>query len=169
MQSSASAATDDGADRVGVELGEFAEAARARLLVAPHRPDLIAAEGLGQVLEILGDVAGERRGQVVAQRQPLLVVVLEGEHALVRPVLVGQELAERVGIFDGRRLQRLEAVGLEHPADGVEHLPARADLARGNVEEALRQAGLGAGVLLAHGNFGLVSKGSSRPLLAHDH
>ena len=105
MQSSASAATDAGADRVGIELGELAEAARARLLVPPHRANLIAAEGLRQVLVILGDVAGERRGQVVAERQPLIVVVLEGEHTLVRPVLVGQELAERVGIFDGRRVR----------------------------------------------------------------
>ena len=38
----------------------------------------------GQVLEVLGNVAGERRGQVVTQRQPLLVVVLEGEDAFVQ-------------------------------------------------------------------------------------
>ena len=110
---------------------------------------------MGRCLKILGHVAGERRRQVVAQRQPLLVVVLEGEHALVGPVLVGQELAERVGIFDGGRVQRLEAAGLEHATNRVEHLPARADFVRGNVEEALRQAGLGARVLLAHENFRL--------------
>ena len=97
------------ADRVGVELHELAEAARARLLVAKHPAGAIAAIGLRQALVILGDVARERRGQIVAQRQPLLVVVLEREHALVRPVLVGQELAERVGVFDERRLDRLEA------------------------------------------------------------
>ena len=133
MQSSASAATRRGADRVGVELGELAEAPRSRLLVAPHRANLIAAEGLGQALKILGDVAGERRGQIVAEREPLLVVVLEGEHALVGPVLVGQELAERVGIFDGRRIERLEAVGLEHASDGAEHVLRRPDLGRRNV------------------------------------
>ena len=63
-------------------------------------------------VEVLGDIAGERGGQVVAEREPLLVVVLEREHALVRPVLVGQEFAERLGIFDERRLHRLEAVEL---------------------------------------------------------
>ena len=110
MQSSASAATDDAPTVSASNCSELAEAPRPRLLVAPHRPHLIAAEGLRQVLIILGDVAGERRGQVVAEREPLLVVVLEGEHALVRPVLVGQELAERVGIFDRRRVERLEAI-----------------------------------------------------------
>ena len=43
---------------------------------------------LTQPVVILGDMARERRGQVIAQRQPLLVVVLEREHALVRPILV---------------------------------------------------------------------------------
>ncbi len=36
------------AHRVGVELDELAEAPRPRLLVAPHRAELIAAERLGQ-------------------------------------------------------------------------------------------------------------------------
>ena len=60
--------------------------------------------------------------------------VLEREHSFVGPVLVGQELAERVGIIDCRRIQRLEAVGLELAPEGVEQLPRRADFARGNVE-----------------------------------
>jgi hypothetical protein len=82
----------------------------------------------------------------------LLVVVLEREHALVGPVLVGQELAERVGIFDGGRVERLEAVGLEHAPDRAEHVFARTDFTCGNVGKAFRQAGLGArGLgLLAH-------------------
>ena len=65
----------------------------------------IAAERLRQPLEVLRHVARQRRRQVVAQRQPLLVLVLEREHALVRPVLVGQELAERLRQLEGRRLQ----------------------------------------------------------------
>ena len=130
------------AHRVGVELHELAEAARARLLVAEHPAEAIAAIGLGQRVEILGDIARERRGQVVAQRQPLLVVVLEREHALVRPVLVGQELAERVGVFDRRRLHRLEAVALIDVADGVGHAPGRRDLGRPAVGETARQARL---------------------------
>ena len=109
------------------------------------KPDAIAAIGLGQRLEILGDVAGERRGQVVAQRQPLLVVVLEREHALVGPVLVGQELAERLGVFDRRRLDRLEAVELVDLADRGQHAVRRGDLGGVAVGEAARQARLDLG------------------------
>ena len=134
MHSSASAATDEAPTVSASNWVNWRIAPRPRLLVPPYRARLIAAEGLGQALIILRHVAGERRRQIVAERQPLLVVVLEGEHALVRPVLVGQELAERVGIFDGRRVERLEAVGLEHAPDGAEHLLGGADLACGNVE-----------------------------------
>jgi hypothetical protein len=60
--------------------------------------------------------------------------------------------AERVGISDGG-VERLEAVALEHASDGGEHNRRRAKLARGRVEKALRQAGLGADrlVFVAHG------------------
>ncbi len=68
-------------------------------------------------LEVLGHVARERRRQVIAQRQPLLVFVLKRKHALVGPVLIGQELAQRVRVLEGRRLQRLEAVALVDVAD----------------------------------------------------
>lgn len=147
MHSSASAATEGRADRIGIELHELAEAAGARLLVAPDGARLIAAEGLGQGLIVLGHVAGERRRQVVAQREPLLVVVLEGEHARVGPVLVGQELAERVGVFDGRRRQRLEPVELEHLLDRGQHRLGRANLLRRSVLQAFGQARRGARVL----------------------
>ena len=140
MHISASAAGEARAHRVGVELHELAEAARARLLVAEHPADAIAAIGLRQRVEILRHVARERRGQVVAQRQPLLVVVLEREHALVRPVLVGQEFAERVGVFDRRRLHRLEAVALVDRADRLDHAPRGRDLGRRRDREA-RAAG----------------------------
>ncbi len=128
------------ADRVGVELQELAEAARARLLVAEHGAAAIGAIGLGQALEMFGEMAGERRGQVIAQRQPLLVVVLEGKHALVGPVLIGQEFSERVGIFDGRGLDRLEAVELVNPPDRAEHGVDGGDFVGAAIGEAARQA-----------------------------
>ena len=110
-----------GADRIGVELHELAEASRPRLLVAIDLADAIGAIGLWQRVEILRDIAGQRRRQIVAQRQPLLVVVLKRKHALVGPVLIGQEFAERVGIFDRRRLQRLEAIELIDGANRLQH------------------------------------------------
>src|SRR5262249_27808316 len=95
--------------------------------------------GLGKLVEILGDVAGKWCGQVVAQREPLLVVVLEREHALVRPVLVGQEFAERVGVFDRGRLDRLEAVALVDRADRLDHAARGGDRGRAAVGKTARQ------------------------------
>ena len=70
---------------------------------------------------VLGDIARERRGEVVAQRQPLLVVVLEREYALVRPVLIGEEFAERLGLFHERRLERLKTIERVDVADLCDH------------------------------------------------
>ena len=127
------------ADRVGVELQELPEPARAGLLVAEHRPDPIGAVGLWQGVEMLGHVAGERRRQVVAQRQPALVIVLEREHALVGPVEVGQEFAERLGIFDEGRLDRLEAIELVGLADRRHDPVGGRKIGRAAVGEAARQ------------------------------
>ena len=140
MHISASAAGDARADRVGVELHELAEAAGAGLFVAEDIAGAVAAIGLRQRVEILGDIARQRRGQIVAQRDPLLVVVLEREHALVRPVLVGQELAERVGEFHRRRFHRLEAVALVDGADFVDHRARRGDLGGPAIVQPARQA-----------------------------
>ena len=125
-------------DRVGVELHELAEAAGAGLLVAKHPADAIGAIGLRQRVEIFRDITGERRGQIIAQRQPLLVVVLKGEHALIGPVLVGQEFAERVGIFDGRSFDRLKPVALIDLADRLQHPPGCGDLSRAAIVEPAR-------------------------------
>ncbi len=140
------------ADRIGVELHELAEAARSRLLIAEHPADAIAAIGLGQGIEVLGHVAGERRGQVVAQGQPLLVVVLEREHAFVRAVLVGQELAQRVRVFDERRLDALEAVELIRVADRREHALGGGKIGGSAIGKAARRAGLDL-VGLGHGSY----------------
>ena len=102
--------------------------------------DAIGAIGLWQPVEILRDETRQRRGQIVAQRQPLLVVVLKGKDALVGPVLIGQELAERVGVFDRRRLERLEAIELIDLADDVEHPAGGGEFAGLAVGEPARRA-----------------------------
>ena len=157
MQISASAAGDARADRVGVELHELAEAARPRLFVAEHPAGAIAAIGLGQAVVVLGDIAGERRGEIVAQRQPL-VVVLEREHALVRPVLVGEELAERFGELDERRLDRLEAVERVDLADLRHHRLGGGDIGLVAVGEPARQRGADKGSI-GFGHCGSISGG----------
>ena len=143
MQISASAAGPDsaGPDRVGVELHELAEAPGARLLVAEHPARTIGAIGFRQPVIVLGDMAGERGGQVIAQRQPLLVIVLEREHALIGPILIGQELAERVGIFDERRLHRLEAIKRVHLPNLGHHRFGGGDVDGVAVGEPARQHG----------------------------
>ena len=45
---------------------------------------------------------------VIAQGQPLAVIILKRENTFIGAFFVGQEFAERVGIFEGRGLQRLE-------------------------------------------------------------
>ena len=89
----------------------------------------------------------QRRGQVIAQRQPLLVIVLEREDAFIGAVHIRQELAQRVGIFEGRRLQRLEAITFIDPADGVQHVRSAAISAGAAVAETARQPGFGSGLL----------------------
>ncbi len=135
-------------DRIGVKLHELAEAPRPRLLVAPDWPGLVAAKRLGQRIVILRHVARQRRRQIIAQTQPLLVLVLERKHALVRAVLVGQKLAERVGVFKSRRVQRLEPVALIDGADFLRHLRHRAQLVRLDIPHAFGKAGFGARRLL---------------------
>ncbi len=139
-----------GTDGVGIELHELAEAPRPRLLVPEHPAVAVGAVRLREPLVVLRDVAGERRRQVVAERQPLLVVVLEREHAFVRTVLVRQELAERLGIFDERRLHRLEAVTLVDGADPHHHRLGGTDGRRITVGKATGQARLDQGPVGRH-------------------
>ncbi len=103
-------------------------------------------------LGVLRHETGERCCQVIAQRKPLLVVILEGKDPCIGPVLVGQEFAERVGIFHERLFHRLEAIGLIDLLDGRQHGPHAADLVGINIPEALGDARLRADwLLLAHG------------------
>src|SRR5262249_25261977 len=129
-----------GADSIRIELHELPEPSRTWLFVAEHPAETIRAVWQCQILEILGDVARQRRRKVIAQREPLLVIVLEREHAFVGSVLIGQELAEGVGIFDGRRLHRLKAVSLEDDPNCLDHLAGCGDLGRPAIREAARQA-----------------------------
>ncbi len=129
-----------GADGVSIELHELAEAAGTRLLVAIDVAEGIAAERLRQVLEILRDVAGERRRQIVAQAHPLLVLILEREDTRIGTILIGQKLAERVGVFDRRGLERFEAIALVDLADLRDHVVERLQLGRLDVAKAFGEA-----------------------------
>ena len=104
--------------QIGLERSDSLSAAwRAALIQAEfplEKDELSVLASVGEVVGrydgsdlFLGHVPGERGGEVVAQRQPLLVVVLEREDALVGAVLVGQEFPQRVRVFHEGRLHRL--------------------------------------------------------------
>ena len=102
-------------------------------------------------------MARQRGRQVIAQRQPLLVIILKGKHALVRAVLIRQKLAQRIGVFDKGGFHRLETEALVDGADLAHHLFGCADIGRRTVGEATRQAGLqllGLFLLVGHGGAG---------------
>ena len=128
-------------DRIRVKLHELAEAPGPRLLVAEHPTITVGAVRQREVLEIFRDVTRKRGGQVVTQRKPLLVIILKRKDAFVWPILVGQELAEGVGIFDRRCLHWLKAIALEYDADRLDHVASGRDLGRPAVGKAARQAG----------------------------
>src|SRR5205085_4171916 len=130
------------ADRIGIELHELAETPRAWFFVAIDVAGAIAAVRLRQRIEIFRDVTRQRRGQVVAQADPLLVIVLEREHALVRAVLVGQEFSERIGELHRRGFHRLKAVKFENFADFLDHLPGGGDGGGATIFQPARQARL---------------------------
>jgi hypothetical protein len=145
------------ANRIGVALVELPEPPRTGLLVAPHRPHRIAAIGRGQVVAVLSIDAGERCGQVIAQRHPLLVLVLPGKDALVRAVHVGQELAQRLDRLDARGLQRVEAIAMVDARDRVQHGAAVLDLGTEVITKAFGRFRLGPGLLF------LFRHGTSHP------
>jgi hypothetical protein len=151
-QISASAATEADAHRIGIALIELPEPARPRLLVAPDGAHRVAAVGRGQVVAELRRDAGERRGHVIAQRQPR-AVVFEGEDPVVGAVHIGQELAQRLDGFHRARLQRIEAVAVIDLGDLREHPVALGHFGAEVVAEAFRRLRLGARLflLLGHG------------------
>ena len=128
-------------DRVCVALQELTKAPRPRLFVAPDRTGSITPEGLWQRLPVFGGKAGKRRCQVIAQRDPLLVIILHRENAGIRAVIIGQELAERVGIFPGACLKGFKTPAAIDRGDAVDHLRLRVDQGFALVGKAARLAG----------------------------
>ncbi len=124
--------------RVGVALGELAEAPRSGLLVAPDRAHGIAAVRVGQVAAVLGEDAGERGGEVVAECEPALVGVFPGEYAGIGAVDIGKILAQGLDGLDGAAFERVEAVGGVDRADPGQHGVAGLDLGAEAVAKAPR-------------------------------
>ena len=120
---------------------ELAEAAGAGLFIAEYVARAIAAIGLWQLVVMFRDKAGERSRQVIAQRQPLLVIILKREDAFIRAVEIGQEFAERFRIFNEGCFHCFKAVELIDLANGRCHAMCGGNLARATVSKAARQTG----------------------------
>ena len=159
-------------DRIGVDLHKLAITPRPRFFIAPNRPELITPQGLGQTVEMLRDMARQRRGQVIAQAHPLPVIIFQREHALIRAVIIGQKLAQRIGIFKRRCVQSLKAVSLINSRDGVQHMVLQVQLITRHISKPTRRArfrlelflllGFALGGLVTHlGHFVHLSKGIS--------
>ena len=106
---------------------------------------------------MLGVDAGERRGQVVAKREPVarflgLRILLPRKHTGVRAVDIRQEGAQRLDRFHGRRFQRIEAIAMIDRRDLVEHRLALNDVSAEIVAKALGRFRLGARGLLGFGH-----------------
>ncbi len=123
------------ADDVDVRLRELAEPPLLRALAAPHLLDLVAPERELQVARVLQHVAREGHRQVEVQAEARVGLTLAGMQPpqdvdLLVDLALAQHLLERL---HRSRLERGEAVQLEHPACGVEDellddLPARQPL-----------------------------------------
>ncbi len=119
-----------GAHRVDVALGELAEAAPGGAVGPPDRAESVPLVGRGQLAAVSADDPGQGHGVVVAQGQVGFAggfvgspfEDLEDECRGFVAELAGEDLQalERGG------LQGVEAVTLEHRADGVERRPAAA-------------------------------------------
>ena len=116
-----------GADRLGPELPELAEAPGLRLLLAEVAAQVPELHRLGELVHAVLEVgAAHRRGALGAQRQRAPAGVLEGVHLLLDDVgRLAHAAGEQLGGLEGRRLDAPVAGGLEDPR-AASSRPARA-------------------------------------------
>ena len=132
-----------GADRLGAQLPELAEAPGLRLLLAVVAAQVPELHRLGQLVHAVLEVgAAHRRGALGAQRQRAAAGVLEGVHLLLDdvgrlPHAAGEELRG----LEGRRLDAPVARGLEDRARGSLEVRPRGGLLGQHVVRAARRLG----------------------------
>ena len=150
------------ADGVHVALEELAEAPARRPVGPPDRLHLIALEELGQLGLVVGDHAGQRHGEVVAQGQIglpaglALAALQDLEDELVALFAVLSQ--QRLEVLDRRRLDRLEPVALVDARHHGDHVLPAADVVGQEVAHPAR----GLGSAGAHSGSATSSSGKSR-------
>jgi hypothetical protein len=126
-----------GADRLGADLPELAEAAGLRALATEERAQVPELHRLGELVHAVLEVrAADRRGALRAQRDLLLG---EGVHLLLDDVGRRADAAgEQVGLLEQRRLDPRVAGGLEDLASLALERRARGRVVGQHVVRAAR-------------------------------
>ena len=122
---------------IQVELNEFAESSRVRLVHAPDGSHLIATERKGEIRILRHDTC-ERDGKIEPEGDILPFRVLELEDLLRVLVAVAQQ---RHAVFLGGGFERKETVAFVHLADGGDHLLPGIHLRRKVVPESFQEPG----------------------------
>ena len=78
----------------------------------------------------------------------MLVVIFQRENAFIRPVGIGQKLAQRIGIFKGGSVQRIKAIALIDIRYGGNHALLQHKLRARHIAEPARHARFGFECLL---------------------
>ena len=136
---STSAGVGRGADGVEVALPELAEAAGLRRLAAPDRAHVIALERRAELADVLGGEAGERHRQVEAQGHVAAAVVREAVELPLNLRLRAHLAEQDFRVFQGRRVDRREAVGAIDRARLFQQRFARNHQLRRIIAEALQR------------------------------
>ncbi|CAI8390915.1 MAG: Uncharacterised protein [Rhodobiaceae bacterium UBA7378] len=111
---------------------------------------------------MLGNVSCQGCRQIIAQAEPLLVVIFQRENARIWAVLIWQKLAQRVGIFKRRRVKRVEAMALIHVRYRGDHAALEIQFIARHVAETARYACFGFEcLLLFRHRYRSFSRGSS--------
>ena len=130
------------ADGVDVALIELAKPPARRPVRPPHRLDLVALEEPRQLPAMLGDDAGQRHREVVAQREvgfARRLVLAAAQHLENELVAFFAVLArQRLDVLERRRLERLEAVAAVDVFDDTDDVFAAAHVLREEIAHPTR-------------------------------
>ena len=142
-----------GANHVGVALIEFSVATLLRPVGTPHRLQLVAAEGEGDLVAMLDNETGEGNGEVIAQatvtnlRCHLVIILLEINilHEVARIEHLEQQFValfaifahERRKVLERRSFDRFKGESAEDRADSVENIVAASHLYREEIARTL--------------------------------
>ena len=114
--------------------------------------------------------AGQGGGQIIAQGEPVAILILPAEHALIRAVDIGQEFAQSLHSLHRAGFQRVKAIPLIHGGNFRQHFAALNHIRAEIIAKAFGRFGawfarlfvFGHGETLCSLSFGGVADGERR-------